>query len=113
VKLRSRDLNRLVSIERVTATDNQAGGQTEVWAEIGRAYVKATPIAGKEALVAGILQTQQPWRVEMRFRADLTTLDRFAASWLPAGFRLTLESVTDPDGSRDRLLILGTAAMAF
>jgi SPP1 family predicted phage head-tail adaptor len=111
--MRSGDLNRRVTIERVTDMEDGQGGQTQDWQSIGALWVKATPIAGKESILAGTLHQTQPWRLECRFSADLTTKDRFAADWLPDGYRINIESLSDPDGKRSSLLIMGTAAQAF
>lgn len=102
--------NRLVSIERLTDGDDGQGGQERSWAEIGQALVNAVPVGGVESLVAGTMQQAQPWRIEMPWRSDITVQDRLTATWLPEGFAIAIESVNDPDGRAQGLLIFGTAS---
>lgn len=101
--------NRLVTIERATDAPDGQGGQTRSWSVVGQAYVEANPVGGTASLIAGTLQQQQPWRIEMPWRADLTQLDRFTATWLPAGFAIGIESVNDPDGRSRSLVAFGTS----
>jgi len=110
---RAGDLNRRVAIERLRLVDDNAGGQEEDWSHVAFVWCKATPVGGKETLVAGTLHDAQGWRVEMRYRSDVTAADRLAATWLPDRHRISIESVSDPDGSRTRLVIFGTATLAF
>ena len=106
------NLNRRVVIERRAEVPDDTGGQEFVWEEDGGAWVKATPVAGKEALLGGTLAQSQPWRLETRFRTDITARDRLAASWLPAGHRIAIESVADMDGRRESIVIWGTSSLA-
>ena len=105
-------LNRLVTIQRVTLVPNGSGGFTEKWQDVGTAKVRAVPVAGKEGLVAGTLQASQPWRIDMRYREDLSTADQLRAAWLP-GKILTLQSVADPGDPRPGLwLVVFATAVA-
>lgn len=110
--LKASDLNRYVTIERATDSGDDQGGQARSWASIGNAFVKASPTGGSEALVAGVEQATQSWRIEMWWLAGLTEKDRFTASWLPAGHAIALSSVADPDGMRERLVCFGTSGPA-
>ena len=60
--------------------------------------------------MAGTLQQQQPWRIEMPWRANVNAQDRITASWLPAGFAIGIDSVNDQEGRGKSLVILGTAS---
>jgi len=108
-------LNRLVTIEKPVDTPDGAGGYTRNWVKVGTAKVQATPIAGKEQILAEIPRATQPWRIEMRWRADLAgaegTSYRMTADWLP-GRHLAIQSVADPAGTR-RWLVLFAEAVAF
>lgn len=102
--------NRIVNIERQIDLPDGQGGFDRDWAVVGRAYVDARPTGGREALVAGTLQQEQPWTIEMPWRADLTPKDRLTAAWLPEGFAIAVQSVSDPEGQNRRLVVLGTAS---
>ena len=93
--------NRLVTIERYSDSEDGAGGIVREWVPLRRAWVNATPVAGKEALVAGTLRSEQPWRIEMLFTRDLTVKDRINMNGQP----YTIQSLADPDGAR-RCLVL-------
>ena len=98
------DLNRRVTIERYTAADDNQGGQVWTWEEIAQPWVKATPVAFKEGLINGTLRTTQSWRIEMR-RRDITNKDRLRATWLSGNQVLGIQSVADPDGRRESLVL--------
>jgi len=98
------DLNRRIVIERKTDVSDGSGGYDRDWTTLATVWAKATPIAGKESIVAGTLRSSQPWRIEIR-RRDVTVEDRISASWLPAGKVLEIQSVADPDGKRESLVL--------
>lgn len=99
--------NRIATIERLSDTPDRAGGATRVWSAVSTEWVAANPVALKEGLIAGTLQSSQGWRIEMCFRDDLTVRDRLRADWLPAGKAIGIRSVTDLDGRRQRLIVFG------
>jgi len=94
------DLNRRVTIERYLDVANEAGGFTRHWSKLRDAWVKATPVGGKEAIVAGTLQARQPWRIEMR-RGSIRTEDRVRMG----AALLQILSIADPDGRGEALLL--------
>lgn len=98
------EMNRLVTIQRASDADNNAGGRVRSWSTLRKAWVSAMPVAGKESIVAGTLQAAQPWRIEMHFQ-DVTTEDRIVAGWLPENKALRILSVSDPDGRRETVLL--------
>lgn len=105
-------LNRWVTIQRATLTPNGSGGFTETWQSVGRVKARAVPVAGKESLLQGGLQSEQPWRMDLRFRNDLTVKDQMRADWLP-GRVLTIQSVADPGDPRPGLwLVVFATAVA-
>ena len=105
--------NRRVTIEAMTTTDDDSGGQAESWATLSQAWVEATPTGGGERLEAGAMQATQNWRIETHWRSDVTTGHRLAATWLPSGHRIFLDRVFDPYGDRRMLVMFGTAMQAF
>jgi SPP1 family predicted phage head-tail adaptor len=98
------DLNRSVTIQRYTSTTDTQGGQVWTWADLASTFVKATPVASKEGLINGTLRTTQGWRIEMR-RRDITNKDRMRATWLSGNQVLGIQSVADPDGRRESLVL--------
>lgn len=108
-------LNRRVTIQTLTDVTDGQGGFTRAWAELGGAgnggaWVEAVPTGGIDTLEAGVNMQSQPWAFTMRFRADVTTQMRFVADWLPEGYSLAIESLSDPDGKRQWLKGTGTAS---
>lgn len=97
-------LNRRITIQRKTDVPDGSGGYDRAWADLTTVWAKATPVAGKEALVAGTLRSSQPWRVEIRW-LDVKVDERITASWLPSGKHLEIQSVSDPDGRRESLVL--------
>lgn len=94
--------NVLIDIERASDVADGAGGFVRSWGQIARAWAKATPTGGKEALIAGTLQASQSWRVELLWRRDISTSDRFVLNGRP----LNIQSIEDVDGTRATLVAL-------
>lgn len=105
--------NRRVAIESMTTTADGSGGQVETWAEIGGAWVEATPTSGGERFEGGAMQAMQSWRLETHWRTDISTGHRLSAAWLPDDHRIFLDRVFDPYGDRRMLVMFGTAMQAF
>ena len=94
------DLRDRIEIQRATDVPDGAGGATRTWATFVTVWAKATPTGGKEGLIAGTLQQVQGWRVQMRFRADVTAAERFVLGGRP----LNILSIEDPDRRRKWLV---------
>lgn len=89
-------MNRRITIERESDTPNGQGGFDRTWCVLRNAWAKADPVAGKEALLNGTLRSIQPWRLELRYNADLTVKDRIRMDCLVLG----IQSIADVDGKR-------------
>jgi head-tail adaptor len=89
-------LNRRIIIEREIDTPNGQGGFDRTWGIIRHSWAQATPVAGKEALLNGTLRAIQPWRLEVRYNADLTVKDRIRMDCIMLG----IQSIADLDGKR-------------
>jgi SPP1 family predicted phage head-tail adaptor len=101
--LRAGDLNRRVRIDRRVETPDGQGGTEASWQPLATRWAKATPVAGREALVNGTLRASQPWKILLR-RTDVTVEDRIVMLG-PNGNDVVLgiQSVADPDGRREAL----------
>lgn len=99
-------LNRKISFERAADSADGSGATTRTWSSFGEAMAEATPVGSKEALVAGTLRAAQGWRFQMRFREDVTIIDRIDM----AGDKFAIQSVVDPDGRRQMLVIFAETA---
>ena len=100
------DLRETVRIENRVVTKDAYGADVETWAlraEV-RAMIEGGVFRGTEAFAYGqkIIQADNPTRVTVRFRADVSVRDRVV--W---GERvLNIETVRDPESGRHRWLEL-------
>lgn len=77
--VRAGDLNRLVSVQQRSTTQDAIGGQTHTWTEIKQVYA-AIEVAGVRAMMAAqALQTAITHTIEVRYDADLFADPRAAA----------------------------------
>lgn len=65
-----------VTLQRKATTADGIGGQTEAWAGIGTVWAKVTPRIGREAMEGGRMNASAMATFTIRYRADLTELDR-------------------------------------
>ncbi len=97
-------LRHFLTIEAPEESDDGAGGVTVIWAPIGAAWARMTPLAAGETLVRDREMATSRWRITLRYRSDVTPACRF----LSEGRRYAIESVVDRDG-RKRFLFCDCA----
>lgn len=80
-------LREPITIQRQLSVSDGMGGQSIQWIDLftTRAHVK--PISGREAVQAMRLQDSITHRIMMRYRADLTALDRIIMRGQPLQIR--------------------------
>jgi SPP1 family predicted phage head-tail adaptor len=105
--LASGDLNRRVEIRRATMASDGHGGQITTWSTISTVRAAAYSQNGREGVISGALQGVAVYRLEMRWRADLVrTGDQLRMD----GRDYNVRTVADPDGRREKLVILADTA---
>lgn len=91
-------LSTRLTIERATI----AADDTVVWSALATVHAALDPIASDETERGAAIGGRTRWRIEIRFRADLTSRDR-----LRAGDRIfRIVSTRDLDGRRRRLIVV-------
>lgn len=84
-----------VTIQRKTETNPTGGERVVTWATLATVWASVVPLTTQdEALRASAVTPTATYRVEMRYRVDLTTADRI--SWRP--FRSTTARVLEISG---------------
>lgn len=96
-RLRSR-----IAIERKQKLPDGQGGNRHKWIEIGKAWAEVLNQSGREALIAGAVQGLTTWKVTMRWRPDISAVDRL----IHQGAALNIKSIGDPDGRREALVMI-------
>jgi len=105
--LRAGELRHQVTIRRLMQTPNGSGGFIDTWDTLGTPWAKVESLAGREAVLANTLQGIASYRITIRWRADMDTLDAVKYQMLLAdGTPLNIRDSSDPDGRRFRLEIM-------
>jgi len=71
-------LDRLISIQALTTSQDEYGGVTETWTELAQVWARWLPGAGSERFAAGSVHAETQGRFHIRWRADVTPQHRVA-----------------------------------
>lgn len=66
-------LRHRISIEQLARVEDGGGGSATTWSELTAAYAKVVPLRGDEGEVAGQVGATLTHRIEMRYRAGVTS----------------------------------------
>jgi SPP1 family predicted phage head-tail adaptor len=69
-------LNRKIDFQRQVTAPTASGGETVVWSSYATAWAHIKPMTGSEKIKFDRLGFEQMMKVVIRFRPDLTTLDK-------------------------------------
>ncbi|WP_230630691.1 phage head closure protein [Sphingomonas sp. Leaf37] len=98
-----------VDIVRATKVDN-GGGYVTTWAAIAPAVpAEVIGLTGTEAVREKVLRSVSVYQITMRYRADLQPKDQVRFN----GVDLNIRSSVDPDGRRERLVIIADTENAI
>lgn len=97
-------LRHRVTIQRNTPAQNSFGEPVASWSALATIWANVLPSSGRENFIASGEQELATitHRVQMRYRNDLTPKMRIV--W--DGRNLDIESVQDPSGKREYLMVL-------
>lgn len=95
-------LNHFVAIERLELIPDGGGGFSEEWRLKCKVWAQVLTLTGREYFAAQQVQSEADIRVRMRYRDDVTPLDRISHG----GKILEIVHVADPDGRRRKLELL-------
>lgn len=101
-------LRERVTIEAGAHTDDTTGGFDDAWTTLAEVWAEVRPTGGRERLEAGSMRGTQGWRVTIRHRTDVTVLHRL--DW--RGTKMDIQSVADPDGRREQLVLFCESGVA-
>lgn len=95
-------LRQRIEIGRYQQVKNSKGDYDQTWASTATVWAEVIGLDGREALINQALQGISTYRVTIRWRGDVeqTSVVRYGA------LELNVRSATDPDGRRERLVIL-------
>lgn len=71
--MRAGELRRRITLEQETRTSDGGGGSAQTWAPFATVYAKVAPLTGTEAGVASQVGSAVTHRVEIRYRAGVTS----------------------------------------
>jgi SPP1 family predicted phage head-tail adaptor len=96
-------LRQRIDIMRSTKVDNGKGGYTTTWAAAAQAVpAEVIGLTGTEAVREKVLRGVRVYQITTRYRADLQPKDQARFD----GEDLNIRSAIDPDGRRERLVIV-------
>lgn len=101
-------LRHRVTIRRQAQVRNANGGYDATWGDVATVWAEVIGIAGREATIGQALQGISTYRITVRFGVDVTDADQLRYGAID----LNIQSITDPDGMREQLLILADTASA-
>ena len=101
-------LRQLVELRRKSEAPDGSGGRTTSWSTVATIPAEAISQNGREAVLAGTLAGVSSWKVTMRWREDISTVDQLRLD----GRDLNIRSVEDPDGRRAQLVIFADTGSA-
>lgn len=96
-------LRDLVTIRRAEQVQNAKGGYDEAWVDLAEAWARVEGLDGRESMIAHALTGISAYRITIRHGPEVKANDQLV---LPDGTELNIRSVSDPDGRRERLVIL-------
>lgn len=100
----SGQLDRTITLQANTPTRDTVGASIPGWATLATVSAAVEPLSGSEVIAAQQIGTQQAQRFRIRYRADVTTLNRLVYNSVTYGIISVME-----DGRREWLLILAIA----
>lgn len=89
-------LNRRVTIEQVTSTRDEVGGQVETWSTLVTVWAEVRQKSASERFYRQQVAAQATHTITIRWRADITTKHRVVYN----GRRFVIRGVTDVDDGR-------------
>ena len=111
-RVRSGDMTHQVRIKQYTFDEDGQGGRIKTSASpitVGTAWANIIPLAASRALAYGMLMTNHPHEVDMRWEADKYTLDEDTTLVVVEGGQvLYVHSVLNADLRNERAKILCT-----
>lgn len=101
--LRAGILRHRITIRRATQVQDAKGGYTSSWQTVATPKARLEGLDGRESTLASTLQGISAWRITIRWRSGILQSDQII---LPDGTEINVVSAADPDGKRERLVIL-------
>lgn len=98
---RPADLRDRIKIEAPLRASDGAGGAAISWTPVATVWADVASFKGSKLLAADQIEEHEPFRVIIRFRADVKVDMRIV--W--RGRRLDIVSLFDPDGERRWLVV--------
>lgn len=100
-------LRQRIALIRVTEVDDGRGGSVTTLTPIGEQVpAEVLGISGREAVLEKVLTGVRVYQVTTRWRAGVGEKDQVVY----AGDTLNIRSAVDPDGRRERLVIIADTA---
>lgn len=100
-------LNRRITLQSRTLTQDSVGGQIEAWVDVATVWAAIEPATGRELLTAQTLRIDAPRTVTLRWQAAFASPPALAAMRLKYGTRIfnIHSSVNEREGRREIVLL--------
>ena len=100
--MRAGALDQRVTIERLMVTLDEYGGAVEAWAALQTVWAAVEPLNGREYFAANTIIAEVTTRIRMRYRADLTQVDRINHD----GTLYNITSIINPRSGDSELVLM-------
>lgn len=89
--MRSGRLDRRLTLQRKTATENDYGEPVETWTTIATVWAEKIPVRGAERYAAMQTVAEVDTRFKIRYRTDVSPLDRVVCAGITYDVKGVLE----------------------
>lgn len=101
--IRAGELNKQVTLLRGTETTGTHNAPKYTFSAVAYMRAKVEPLAGRELLQALQAQAETTYRITIRYRADITTMDRLQFSDIGQTRTLEILSIANKDCRNESL----------
>lgn len=102
--LNAGDLNKRVTIQAESRTDDDGGGQAITWSDIGSWWVSINTTGGREFRAAQQLQPELTHEIKGRFRLDVTAKHRLIYVTNNVRREFSIHAAIDPMERHEQLV---------
>lgn len=96
-------LNRRIELMRATVEVTRGEPIITGWSAVTKLWAEVIGQNGREAVIARVLEGISVYRITIRWRGDILPSDQIR---LNGTLDLNIRSISDPDGTREQLMII-------
>lgn len=111
IPLRTADLRHKITIRRPAQAPDGKGGYTSTWSTIASCFAEIHGLDGRESTMEHVLEGVSVYRIRIRWRDGLEVKASDQVRCAAGDLNVTAPG-SDPDGTRQQLIIMVSTASA-